>query len=75
MISSCADIVRMEYIYGLQIKKNICIFMTGTTGGAISAAARAENLSMRLNFLLPRTRWERHLFSTLISITSPRFAR
>ena len=28
-----------------------------------------------LNFLLPRTRWERRPFSTLIFITSPRFAR
>ena len=30
---------------------------------------------MRLSFLLPRTRRERRPFSTLISITSPRFTR
>ena len=56
-------------------KKNICIFMTGTTGGAITAAARTGNLSMRRSFLLPRTRRERRHFSTLISITSPHFTR
>ena len=75
MISSCAHIVRMEYIYGLQSEKNICIFMTGTTGGAITAAVRTGNLSMRRSFLFPRTRQERRPFSTLISITSLPFTR
>ena len=49
--------------------------MTGTTGGAITTAARTGNLSMRRSFLLPRTRRERRPFSTLISITSPHFTR
>ena len=62
MIFSRADIVRMEYIYGLQSKKKFCIFMTGTTGGAIIAAARTGNLSMRRSFLFPRTRQERRPF-------------
>lgn len=55
--------------------KNICIFMTGTTGGAITAAVRTWNLSMRRSFLFLRTRRERCPFSTLISITSPHFTR
>lgn len=49
--------------------------MTGTTGGAIIAAVRTGNLSMRRSFLFPRTRQERRPFSTLISITSPHFTR
>ena len=56
-------------------QKNICIFMTGTTGGAITAAVRTGNLSMRRSFLFPRTRQERRPFSTLISITSLPFTR
>ena len=49
--------------------------MTGTTGGAITAAVRTGNLSMRRSFLFPRTRQERLPFSTLISITSLPFTR